>query len=340
VNANLPGREADMTSRLIGTAGMGAKPPGKTDTGEWGRKAGVRATLRAMRKSWQAYALLSPIFALLIVFVYYPPILGLIRAFFEWAPLRPAVFVGLQNFIDYFTYPESAREITNVLKLTLMGFVTGVIAPFVMAELIFSIRETVTKEVYRLAIVIPMLVPGVVYTLLWQHIFDPNLGPVNNLLHAVGLSSLTRNWLGDPATALYAIVAVGFPWVSGIGTLVFLGGLAQISESVFDACLLDGCTGLRRIWQVDIPLVLGQVRFLTVLSVIGSLTSFERVMILTRGGPGYATSVPGLRMYERAFVTGEFGYASAIGLLLFAFALSLMFVINQLLRPHVEETGR
>ncbi|MDI9547832.1 MAG: sugar ABC transporter permease [Chloroflexota bacterium] len=324
-----------MTSRDLSARGIGGAD--ELAATEWGDEKGVRATLRAMRRSWQAYALLFPIFALLIVFVYYPPILGLVRAFYEWAPLRPARFVGFENFVNYFIYPESGREIANVLKLTYMGFVTGVIAPFVMAELIFSIRETVSKEIYRFAIVIPMLVPGVVYTLLWQHIFDPNLGPINSFLRGVGLNHFARNWLGDPATALYAIIAVGFPWVSGIGTLVFLGGLAQISESVFDACLIDGCTGLRRIWQVDIPLVLGQVRFLTILSVIGSLTTFERVMILTRGGPGYATSVPGLRMYERAFVTGEFGYASAIGLLLFAFALFLLFVINRLLRPHTEE---
>jgi len=109
---------------------------------------------------------------------------------------------------------------------------------------------------------------------------------------------------------------------------------------VFDACLLDGCTGLRRLWVVDLPLVLGQVRFLTILAVIGALTTFERVMILTRGGPGYATSVPGLRMYERAFITGEFGYASAIGLLLFVFAMALMFVINRALRPFSEEVER
>lgn len=328
-----------MTSQYIGSQSVGAESPGRsmTELSKWG---GVRGTLRAMRKSWQAYALLSPIFVLLIVFVYYPPVLGLIRAFYEWAPLRPARFVGLDNFLVYFSYPESGREITHVLKLTSMGLVTGVVAPFVMAQLIFSIRGAVAKELYRLLIVIPMLVPGVVYTLLWQHIFDPNLGPVNNFLGAVGLTNLEHNWLGDPATALYAIIAVGFPWVSGIGTLVFLGGLAQISESVFDACLLDGCTGLRRVWQVDVPLVLGQVRLLTILSVIGALTTFERVLILTRGGPGYATSVPGLRMYERAFITGEFGYASAIGLLLFAFAMSLLFVINRLLRPHTEEVER
>lgn len=329
-----------MASRYVGTNNVDAEPAYQRPSAGKGKAGRFRSTLREMRKSWQAYALLSPIFLLLLVFVYYPPVLGLIRAFYDWAPLRPAQFVGLENFRMYFSAPESGREITNVLKLTCIGLVTGVVAPFVMAELIFAIRGAVSKEMYRLAIVIPMLVPAVVYTLLWQHIFDPNLGPINNLLGAVGLGALERDWLGDPATALYAIMAVGFPWVAGIGTLVFLGGLAQISESVFDACLLDGCTGLRRLWVVDLPLVLGQVRFLTILAVIGALTTFERVMILTRGGPGYATSVPGLRMYERAFITGEFGYASAIGLLLFVFAMALMFVINRALRPFSEEVER
>lgn len=329
-----------MASQELGKNRRDAVALRKLRTADGDIQGGIRGTLRAMRKSWQAYALLSPIFLLLLVFVYYPPVLGLIRAFYDWAPLEPARFVGLENFRMYFSYPESGREITNVIKLTCIGLVTGVVAPFVMAELIFAIRGAVSKEVYRLAIVIPMLVPGVVYTLLWQHIFDPNLGPVNNFLGAVGLGALERDWLGDPATALYAIMAVGFPWVSGIGTLVFLGGLAQISDSVFDACLMDGCTGLRRLWKVDIPLVLGQVRFLTILSVIGALTTFERILILTRGGPGYATSVPGLRMYERAFITGEFGYASAIGLLLFVFAMSLMFVINRVMRPFTEEEGQ
>jgi ABC-type sugar transport system permease subunit len=329
-----------MASQQIGKSRLDVVAQRERRAGDSDVHGGVRGTLRAMRKSWQAYALLSPIFLLLLVFVYYPPVLGLIRAFYDWAPLEPARFVGLENFRMYFSYPESGREIANVIKLTCMGLVTGVMAPFIMAELIFAIRGAVSKEVYRLAIVIPMLVPGVVYTLLWQHIFDPNLGPINTLLGGVGLGALERDWLGDPATALYAIMAVGFPWVSGIGTLVFLGGLAQISDSVFDACLMDGCTGLRRLWKVDIPLVLGQVRFLTILSVIGALTTFERILILTRGGPGYATSVPGLRMYERAFITGEFGYASAIGLLLFAFAMSLMFVINRVMRPFAEEEGQ
>ena len=76
---------------------------------------------RAFRRSWQAYALLSPIFALLIVFVYYPPILGLIRAFFRWRPGVPATFIGLDNFVTYFTYAETPHEIVNIVKLLVFG---------------------------------------------------------------------------------------------------------------------------------------------------------------------------------------------------------------------------
>ena len=289
-----------------------------------------------IRRAWRAYLLLAPIFALLIVFVYYPPILGFVRAFFKWAPTKEPVFVGLRNFRSYFAFPEASREFINVIKLACFGLVSSVLAPLVMAEMIFAVRSNAGKEIYRYIVVIPMLVPGVVYTLLWQHIYDPNLGPINALLRAVGLGALQNDWLGNPNTALYAIMGVGFPWVAQIGTLICLGGLAQVPDSVFDACLLDGCTGVRRIVTVDLPLILSQIRLLTILSVINAFTSFNSVLILTRGGPGYATSVPALRMFERAFTTGEYGYAAAIGLLLFTLAVGLTVLINRYMRPHFE----
>ncbi|MCC6801402.1 MAG: sugar ABC transporter permease [Anaerolineae bacterium] len=295
----------------------------------------VRQVLAGMRRSWQAYALLSPIFLLLIVFVYYPPLLGLFRSFFDWRLGQEPVFVGLQNFQTYASLPESGRELKNVGILLVFSLLTQVVMPFVMSELIFAVRSKALKELYRLMIVIPTLVPGVVYVLLWRHIYDPNLGPLNALLEALGLSSFTHNWLGDPNTALLAIIGVGFPWVAGVGTLIFLGGLANISDSVLDACLLDGCQGLKRVRLIDLPLVLPQIRLLTILASIAALTSFEGVLVMTRGGPGYATSVPGLRMFERAFTTGQFGLASSIGLILFVLALIFTFVVNRLTRSKV-----
>ena len=292
-----------------------------------------RPTWAEIRRSWRAYALLAPVFILLITFMYYPPILGLVRAFQEWQPGKDAVFVGLKNFRAFFAYPETSLEITNLAKLLFFGLFRGVVVPFLMAELIFAVRSVASKELYRLLLVIPMLAPGLVTILLWKHIYDPRFGPINALL---GLGALQGDFLGTPATALYAVMGVGFPWVSSVGTLIYLGGLAQISESVFDSCLLDGCTGLRRVLRVDLLLVLGQARLLTILAVISALTAFNTILVLTDGGPGFATSVPGLTMYKRAFMALQFGYASAIGLMLFLIALGLTIVINQAIRPFAE----
>ena len=92
--------------------------------------AGAPLNLRAVRRSWQAYALLSPIFILLTIFVYYPPILGLVRAFFRWRPGVPATFIGFSNFITYFTYAETPHELVNIVKLLAFGLFAGIVMPF------------------------------------------------------------------------------------------------------------------------------------------------------------------------------------------------------------------
>jgi ABC-type sugar transport system permease subunit len=206
-----------------------------------------------------------------------------------------------------------------------------------MAVLIFRIRDTESKELYRLFLIIPMLVPLIVVILLWKQIYDPNLGPINGILEAIGLEFLARNWLGDTSSALYAIMFMGFPWVSGVGTLIYLGGLGQISSSIFDACEVDGCTGLRRTLLIDLPLVLGQVRLMTILAVIAGVTSFQTILVLTDGGPGFATMVPGLTMFHKAFRTQQFGYAASIGMILFIITFTATLAVNRTVHPAVEE---
>ena len=304
----------------------------------WGMgKERTRLSLRAVRRSWQAYALLSPIFILLIIFVYYPPILGLVRAFYRWRPGVPATFVGLDNFITYFTYAETPHELINIVILMVFGLFAGIVMPFIMAEMIFFVRSPALKELYRLLVIIPMLVPGIVTVLLWQKLYDPYLGPINDLLRAMGLEEYALNWLGEPATAIYAIICVGFPWVWGVGTLIYLGGLGQISQSVYEAAALDGCTGVHRVLRIDLPLVLGQVRLLAILAVINAITAFQNILVLTNGGPGFATMVPGLTMFNSAFRAQKFGYSSAIGLILFVVAMSGTLIINRGIRPTNEE---
>ncbi|MBV7334526.1 sugar ABC transporter permease [Chloroflexi bacterium TSY] len=252
----------------------------------------------------------------------------------------PATFVGLENFVTYFTYAETPHELINIIKLLGFGLFSGIVVPFVMAELIFFVRSHAAKELYRLLVIIPMLVPGIVTVLLWQKLYDPYLGPINNLLRALNYDNLALNWLGEPATAIYAIMFVGFPWVWGVGTLIYLSGLGQISSSVYEAAALDGCTGIRRVLRIDLPLVLGQVRLLAILAIINAITAFQNILVLTDGGPGFATMVPGLTMFHSAFRAQQFGYSSAIGLMLFLIALSGTLIINRSIRPTNEELTR
>lgn len=285
-----------------------------------------------MRKSWQAYALLAPFFILIAVFMYYPPVLGILRSFYEWAPGREPRFLGFENYASYFSHPETPREFRNMFILIVASLLTGTVFPFIMADLIFSVRSSAAKYLYRTLVTIPFLAPGVVVILLWKYIYDPQFGPINGILETPGLSGLTRNWLGDPNTAIFAIIGVGFPWVATVGTLIYLGGLNQIPSSIYDAAKLDGCVGLRRVFAIDLPMVVGQTRLLMVLSTVAAATTFESVLVLTNGGPGFATSVPGLSMYKRAFSAQQFGLASAIGVLIFVMAISMTFIINKIVR--------
>ena len=172
--------------------------------------------------------LAGPILSLLLIFSYYPPLLGLLRSFYEWMPTRDAVLVGLENFHNYLLhYPKAGREFANVARFPIYAMFAHVGMPFLMAEFIFAVPSDQTKEFYRFLVVLPMLVPQIVAILLWSHIYDPALGPLNAFLRAVGLEVWALDWLGHPATALCAIMVISFLWLASIGTLNFLGSLAR-----------------------------------------------------------------------------------------------------------------
>lgn len=272
------------------------------------------------------YLMLVPTFALLLTFNYYPAFMGLYRSFFVWDVGLPAQFIGLGNFVKLFGEDTVfLKSLGNVSILTLWRVVSGVTIPFLVAELIFNLRNHVSQYTYRVLMILPAVVPGIVHLLLWQFIYDGTHGLLNAILGAVGLEGWKQPWLGNPKTALYAVIFMGFPWVSGVTVLIYLAGLQGISREVIDSAQVDGCTGLRRIFAIDVPLIMGQIKLITVLSIIGGLQSWVAVFVMTEGGPGTASMVPGLWMYNNAFLWNKMGYASAIGMFLFLliFALTL-----------------
>jgi ABC-type sugar transport system permease subunit len=274
------------------------------------------------------FGLLLPSLALLLVFNYLPALLGLSGAFTHWEIGEPPRFSGFENFVRMAGDEFLAISVGNQALLLLLNLLKTLTMPLLVAELLVSLRSPRWQYVLRTAFILPMVVPGMVTMLLWAFIYDGSIGLLNQLLELLHLGGLTRSWLGESRTALLAVAGVGFPWAGGLALLIYLAGLTAIPTDVWDSCALDGATGLRRIWAVDLPLLRPQVSLLITLTIIGTLQDFGSILILTGGGPGLATHVPALHMYFQAFRFGHRGYASAIGFVLFAVILTLS-LLNQ-----------
>ena len=164
-------------------------------------------------------------------------------------------------------------------------------------------------------------------------------GFVAESMKLLGLEHYTRGWLSDPQTVLWSLAFIGFPFAGGINILVYYAGLAGIPESVHEAAVLDGATGLRKFLRIDVPLVLSQIKLLAILTIIAGVQSFEGVLILTRGGPGFRSMIPGLWMYFNAFSFQRMGYACAIGVILFLLILALTVLNLKYFRSSEELQG-
>ncbi len=163
--------------------------------------------------------------------------------------------------------------------------------------------------------------------IVWRYFYDAD-GLLNLALNALHLSSLTHYWLGDPNTALGALIFMRFPWVDDFGLLIFFAGLQGISSEVLEAAHLDGATGFRRVWTMDIPLILPQSKLLLILATINNVQNIVIPLVMTNGGPGVSTDVPALEMYNQAITYGQFGYSMAISFVLFVVVLILPYIAS------------
>ncbi|MCL5269885.1 MAG: extracellular solute-binding protein [bacterium] len=270
-----------------------------------------------------AYLLLAPTFMLVILFLYYPALSGLMSAFTRWEEGEPQVFNGLENFRRMAHDPYVRDGAVNQVLILLCNLLKATVVPFAVAELIVALKNRRFQYFFRTAYLIPMIVPGMVTLLIWGLVYDPQMGILNHLLSAVGLGNLRRAWLGEFGLALPSIIFIGFPWIGAFGLLIYLAGLMNIPQSIIDSARMDCRGAWQRIRHIDIPIVRGQTRLLVILTLIGSLQDFQTILILTDGGPSTGTMVPSLRMYHCAFRFSHFGYGAAIGFALFLVILAL-----------------
>lgn len=277
-----------------------------------------------------AYLMLAPSLILILVFQYYNVFQAFYYAFTDWSlatkTMREVSFIGFDNFVKMITEGYFLLGVKNLIIMMICSFVKLLTVPLFLAELVFAMRtrngeSSKRRYWFRLLLVVPMVVPGVVGTLMWSNIYDPNIGALNSLLRAVGLDSWQRVWLGNEKTALWAIIFMGFPFVNSFAFLVYYGALINIPADLFEAAKVDGSNPVWNFFNIHLPLISPQMKMLIITTFIGSVQDYGGVYLLTKGGPGYATYVPGLELYYAATKFGQYGYACAMGLVMFVVIL-------------------
>ena len=292
-------------------------------------KLGSGGRSRPQRRSdgGKAALFIAPGLLMIVVFSYYPVIRSLVGAFTSWDGFNTPLFNGLANFWALAHDPVFLASLWHVGLWVIIAVPLAIIPSFVVAELVFNLKSAGAQRIYRVAFVLPMVLPAVVPILLWEFgIYDPG-GILDRIL------GVSTEWLLGPRTALWAMILMGFPWVSPFNFLILIAGLQNVDASIFDAAHIDGASLRQRVIHVDVPMVLGQVKLLLVLAVLGSSQNLLVPLLLTGGGPMNATMTPVLDMYQSAFVGDQYGYAMAISLVMFVLIMILTLVNMRFFNP-------
>lgn len=250
-----------------------------------------------------------------IIFIIIPVICSLGLSFAKWDLLNPIQFVGLDNYKEIFSEPLFFKILWNTIVFAVSTSVLGVIIPLILACILNSkIRGS---EFYKTAYFLPFITPMIVIGVVWEWIFDPNIGLLNHILH------LYINWLYDTHYAMTALIIVSVWKLIGYNMVIFLSSLAGISQSMFEAAKIDGANAFQTFKNVTVPLLSPTIFFVVIITAISSFQIFDLIYLMTQGGPLDSTNVLVYAIYKNAFEYFNVGKASAIAYVLFLLILVL-----------------
>ncbi|HET6507093.1 MAG TPA: sugar ABC transporter permease [Baekduia sp.] len=276
-----------------------------------------------------AYVYLLPALAIYTLFLLVPLGHSAWISLYRWDGLSPGTWVGLHNYADAFTDPQLRASFVHSLVLIVFYAIIPVGIGLLLAGVIVRAPRLRFLSAFRVVLFLPQVVASVVVATTWSMIMAPE-GVLNDVLSAVGLGSLTNDWLGDFSTALPAVGLIGTWTEIGLCLVLFLAGIGQIPRELYEAARLDGAGPVAEFFAVTLPGLRRQVVIALALTVTAALRNFDVIFVTTRGGPGTATTVPAFQVYHQAFEANAVGSASAIGITLLVIIGVLVAAINRL----------
>jgi raffinose/stachyose/melibiose transport system permease protein len=264
-------------------------------------------------------AFLLPALALYGVFVVYPIAQSVRYSGFDWNGLQPLTdWVGFGNFADAFADPVFIQAITHnaiIIGLSLLFQI-----PFAVALAVLLSRKLKGRGLFRTMFFAPYILSEVVTGVVWRQILRPD-GLLDQILAGVGAGGITREWLGDPDIVLYSLFFVISWKYFGLHMVLVLAGLQLIPDELEEAASIDGATWWQGFRYVTLPLLGPTIRVSMFLSIIGALQLFDLIWVTTKGGPVNASSTMATYLIDWGFRRGQFGYASAVSVIVFGLSL-------------------
>lgn len=264
------------------------------------------------------YVFILPAIAGTLLFIVIPIFCSFSLSFTRWDLLNPIEYVGLSNYKAVLTEPVFIKILINTFVYAVSTTVFGVLIPLILASVINS--KIKGSEFFKTAFFLPFITPMIVIGIIWEWIFDPNIGILNHLLH------LHINWLYDTHFAMPALIIVSVWKLIGYNMILFLTGFATINNDVLDAAKTDGANAVQIFTKVTIPMIKPTIFFVTIVTAISSFQVFDLIYVMTEGGPLDSTNVLVYAVYKNAFMYFNIGKASALAYILFAIIFVLAII--------------
>ena len=284
--------------------------------------------MKKKRINWAQFLSL-PALILFGVFFVYPLLKGIGMSMTNWDGMGEAKFVGLKNFVDFFSDERAMLDIKTTL---IFAIGSAVLLNLVGLGYAFLMNSKFRgKSIARVIIYLPAIISPLIMGYIWYFLLQPGRGFLYHAFSQLGLPDPIGNWMSSYPSALAVLVLVNVWQFAGMTMIIYLAGLQSISSDVLEAALIDGASPWQRFAHVTLPLLMPAIRINVVTNIIGSLSVFDVIMSLTEGGPGYSTE--SLSIYIMRMCYGSrTGYSTAVAMILFLIILIPVLISMRLTR--------
>lgn len=275
--------------------------------------------------------LVVPLVAMVVVFLAAPLVNAAYYTFVDFNGLDTnPPWVGARNYTELAQDPDVMEALGHNIVWVIIGTVAPLLIGLWLALMVWGVKRGSTM--YRLAFFLPYILPQVAVGIVWGWIYAPTRGWLNRALDAVGLDNWSRGWLGDPDTALYAVLATAIWATFGFVFVIILSALRNVDMDQVDAALIDGASAIQRVRYVILPQIMPVFLTVTTITLIGGFSVFDIVFVMTGGGPAGASEVLGTYAYSSAFQLNRISYGTTLALVIAVIAIPFAVGLNRLQR--------